>query len=187
MIASFDRPGESKEIYFALSNSFQLANPLISKTYKIAGLYAIYAKDICLYAGQSKNIPSRLSTHLTGRYNIADRVDVYFICQDAFSDFYERSKKIQTIVLEINEKKLINLLNPTENIIVDRSDIDDSYLFCSLSDGPCPPYHDIQAYISDRNITVTDDKFHFHLSIDPRIESQRKALSTIVKEVGHNG
>jgi len=182
MIASFDRPETSKEIYFALSNSFQLANPLRSPTYKIAGLYAIYAKDICLYVGQSKNVPSRLSTHLTGRYEVADRVDIYFICQDNYEDFYSRNKISQSAILINNENNLINKLNPTENIVVDRGEVSEDELFCNLFDGPNPPYCNAQAYLSKGYITVTDDAFWYQLSIDKRVVDKRQEYLREIKE-----
>lgn len=186
MIASFIRPEDSKEIYFKLNNSFQLSDPIISSTYKISGLYAIYKGDICLYVGQSKNIPSRLSTHLTGRYSIADRVDIYFICQDSFENFHEKSKNSQTSILLNNESYLINALNPTENIIVDRECVSNKNIFISLHDGPNPPYHDMQIFLDSEYITIVDEPYFFLDTIDSRVLSMYKEHQNEISKVIRN-
>ena len=145
----------------------QLAYPILSPTYKISGLYAIFKEDICLYVGQSKNIPSRLSTHLTGRYEEADRIDVCFICEDFFGDFHERSKAAQTAILVNNENELINRLKPIENIFVDRSEVEESLLFKLLTSEEQNFSCSICIYLDRSFATVTND--FFLESIDKRV------------------
>ena len=103
MIASFERPQESKPLYFNLNNSFHLSNISCSETYKIAGIYALFMGGVCYYVGQSKNIPSRLSTHLTGKYKLVDEIHIYLAGEYGLEDFYLYSKADQTTLLESNE------------------------------------------------------------------------------------
>ena len=119
MITTFLRPESSRGLYFKLNNALHIHDPLISKTYKIAGLYSIHKDNKCYYVGQSQNLPSRISDHLFGRYENADEVRVYFVCNDGYSDFYERNKESRKLILENNELKLMQLLNPIDNLIID--------------------------------------------------------------------
>ena len=57
-------------MFFDLKWMFQKSNGLI----KTIGVYTIYNDDICVYVGQSKNIASRLATHLSGRYKKATKI-----------------------------------------------------------------------------------------------------------------
>ena len=156
---------DSKGLYFKLGNAFQLSDEIYhSKQYKFAGLYAIYKNDICLYVGQSQNLCSRISTHLTGRYSSADRVDFFMAVSNDFDDFYDRNKISRKNILETNELKLINELKPTENIIVDRElDCDDRQLFSCIrakydeDEGEIGVIHpDISVYLDRFNVTVAD-------------------------------
>lgn len=180
MIASFDRPETSKEIYFALSNSFQLANPLKSPTYKIAGLYALYKGDVCLYVGQSKNVPSRLSTHLTGRYECATRLEVYFVCECVFEGFWSEDKVNQKKILENNENHLINKLKPTENIMVDRGQIKNKDLFLRLFEDNNP---DLYVSLDKHSFTVCDDPYN---SIDSISKDVRACYKSMLDSCGRS-
>ena len=118
MLSVFMKPDGSRALFFRLNNALHLTNPYCSNTYKMAGVYAIYKNDVCYYVGQSKNLPSRISTHLTGKYESADRVDVYFIGDENFGGFYERDSETRKAILENNEKWLITTLKPIENLLV---------------------------------------------------------------------
>ena len=162
MIAVFDKPETSKELYFRLNNAFQLGDVQLSPAYKVAGLYAIYKNDICHYIGQSGNLASRLSTHLTGKYESADRVDLFYL--SGFDDFYERTKKTQKTILENNETRLMQLLKPIENIVFDMDkNIAIEHLFTSIADNTGDLFPDLSIYISKFNFTVLSDAT---LSID---------------------
>lgn len=154
---------DSKGLYFKLGNAFQLSDETYhSKQYKFAGLYAIYKNDVCLYVGQSQNLCSRISTHLTGRYASADRIDFFMAVANGFDDFYNRGKTARKNILETNELKLINELKPTENIIVDRElDCDDKQLFSCIrakhdEDEGEVIYPNISAYLVKNYMTVAN-------------------------------
>ncbi len=111
---------ESKVLYFGLNNSFQLnSDVILSPGYKLAGIYGIFKKGKCYYVGQSQNVASRLTTHITGAYSECDEIRVYGI-KEGFWDFYERSKDDQIGILENNECWYINTMKPIENIMVNR-------------------------------------------------------------------
>ncbi len=128
MLAVFDKPETSKHLYFNLNNALHLANPPCSKTYKMAGVYAIYKDDVCYYVGQSKNLPSRIATHIMGKYAVADKIDVYFIGDSNYYNFYLNTKSGQSEILKINEQFLILRKKPIENILVFDTDVDQDYL-----------------------------------------------------------
>lgn len=126
MLSLFQEDGNSKSLYFKLNNSLHTLSPRCSSTYKIAGVYAIFKDDVCHYVGQSKNIPSRLSTHLCGKYRNADRVKIFFAGDtQGYPDydclFYEWSKDDQTEALENNEALCISFFKPIENIFIPES------------------------------------------------------------------
>ena len=173
MLTVFDRPETSKELYFNLSNSLNLSHAMKSSTYKIAGLYAIYKDDICMYVGQSKNIPSRLSTHLTGRYESCDKVEVFYVCENNFSDFYERNATSQASILENNEKRLINILKPIENLMVDRdAQIKNECLFFVLECDDEYGREDMQILLNESSVTVTDSSFESVYALDTRVKDE---------------
>ncbi len=121
MLAVFNNDGESSSLYFKLNNSLHLLSPQSSATYKIAGVYAIYKGGVCYYVGQSKNIPSRIATHLSGKYENADRVKIFFAGEteglaDQDCNFYDWPKSEQADALEANEAVCISLFKPIENI-----------------------------------------------------------------------
>ena len=68
MILVFPKPEvDSKEYFLKLNSSFCLSGLEHSDRNRLAGVYAILQKDVCFYVGQSKNLASRLATHLTGK------------------------------------------------------------------------------------------------------------------------
>ncbi len=102
---------EQRQLYFDLKWMFQKSNGLT----KTIGVYAIYNDDICVYVGQSKNIASRLATHLSGRYKKATKILV-------FEDLeYVTSPESDTKMLIETEKYLIKKLSPIENILADHT------------------------------------------------------------------
>ena len=102
MFACVNMEEDQKELYFKL-------NKILTLRYdenKISGIYAIYKDDICLYVGQSKNIASRLATHIKGKYIKADRI-IVFANNDELEDLIP------------SEKWLIQKIKPIENILAD--------------------------------------------------------------------
>ena len=105
MFSCFDRYGTQKELYFKIKSVFDISECSLS------GVYAIYSNNTCHYVGQSKNLPSRLATHLSGKYKKSDTIFIW--------NNYEEEDLIAS------EKWLIKRLEPTENLMVDFSeDID---------------------------------------------------------------
>lgn len=109
---------EQRALYFKLNNIFNLETQS-EKNVTIAGIYAIYKDDICLYVGQSKNLASRVATHLKGKYATASEIFIWNIEDIGFNDFSERSTVAQNAILNNVEKWLISQLKPIENILAD--------------------------------------------------------------------
>ncbi len=106
----------SQEIlYFKIHNVLNLEKNS-NQNIKIAGIYTIFKNDICLYVGQSKNIASRLATHLKGKYKTADEIYFWDICELGFDDFHERNSISKKSILDNAEKYLMSLLKPIDNI-----------------------------------------------------------------------
>lgn len=119
MLTHFEKPEDSKELYFKLSNSFHLTMfEDRSNTSKFAGLYAIFKNDVCMYVGQSQNLASRLSQHLSGKYQSADKVLIFSAISNGCSDFFDRTKEVRKTILENNEKLLMKELKPIENLML---------------------------------------------------------------------
>lgn len=93
---------EQKELFFDLKSK-------MNKEY-VSGWYIIFKEDVCLYVGQSKNLSSRIATHLKGKYSTADKVLIYHS--------YEGSN----VDLLTTERYLMNLFKPIENVLVDFSE-----------------------------------------------------------------
>lgn len=137
MLTHFEIPEDSKEFYFKLNSSFQIVKfDEASPNYKFAGIYAIYKDDVCYYVGQSQNLANRLTQHLTGKYETADRVDCFLVIDNGFYDFFERSKETRKLILENNELLFMSKLKPIENLITPGSDfeLDEDKSFSCLSD-----------------------------------------------------
>jgi len=154
MIASFLAPDDSKFLYFSLNNSLRLSNVIFSQSNKLAGIYVILKEESCYYVGQSLNIASRLSTHLTGKYSNCDEIRIFCPTEHDYSNFYENSIPGQRQILENNEAHGIETFKPIENILVDREkEIDCPCLFntCGSLD-EC----EITIYIKHGHITIFD-------------------------------
>lgn len=132
MLSVFRRDySTQKELYYALQSAFSLAdNPELRKS--PAGCYVIFHGDKCLYVGQSKNLPSRISTHLWGAYSHATKV-LFYTIKNKFYDFDNLKREKQKRLLEINEKALMRYYKPIDNILVDfDSSINNDDLTCRI-------------------------------------------------------
>lgn len=159
MLTNFERPEESKDLYFKLNSSMQIIESEHSKTYKFSGLYAIYKNEVCYYVGQSKNLASRLSQHIFGKYDSCDKI-VCFSPWLRGIDFYEQDKPTQKEILDQNEMTLIKILKPIENLITPNDDFleDDQITFESLKHG----FYD--GFLSEMaSFCVTLDKYYISL------------------------
>ncbi len=162
MLTHFEKPEESKELYFKLSNSFHLTMfDERSSNSKFAGLYAIYKNDVCMYVGQSQNLASRLSQHLSGKYESADKVLIFSALSNGYNDFFDRPKESRKRILESNEKMLIKELQPIENLMLPDQDfsIDKNKKFTFFEykqedDGFINREYDTGIYIGKYNISV---------------------------------
>lgn len=150
MICAFNTTDlDQKALYFKLKSSFE-----ISDIESYIGLYSIHKNGVCVYVGQSKNIPSRLATHLKGKYKTADLVKIYLAVNNGFSDINGRSKGSIESVLTSNEKMLIKHLEPIENIIAD-------YDF-ELDNNKCFHYFTDEDYRThDAEILVSESEMYF--------------------------
>jgi len=159
MLANFTKPDTSKELYFRLSNAFRLSDIYCSSTCKYSGVYAIYKESVCYYVGQSSNMPSRLSTHLTGKYSAADEIRLYMPSEfDYFSDFYSERKESQIQILEENENHCINRFSPVENILVNREkDTYYKFLFANLTGDTTNPETDLTIHQNEYGLLCVVD------------------------------
>lgn len=105
---------EQKKLYFKLKSSFELLD--INST---IGLYSIHKNGLCLYVGQSKNIPSRIATHIKGKYANADEINFYLAINNGYKDINDMQNDIVNKILLSNEMLMIKELKPIENIIAD--------------------------------------------------------------------
>jgi hypothetical protein len=161
MLTIFYRDSNSKHLYFKLSSSFQITSiNEQGSTLKFAGLYAIFKGENCYYVGQSQNLASRLSQHLTGKYLSCDRVCVYLAKSNGFENFDERTKQARKEILEANEFHLMNLLKPIENIITPPSDFkcnEDGMFNCfSYQDEDVKDICDISIYPEKHTILISE-------------------------------
>lgn len=109
---------EQKTLYFKLNNSFNM-NIQECENHKIAGIYAIYKEDVCLYVGQSKNMASRIATHLKGKYKSATDIFIWRVEDIGFPDFIGKNIDAQNEILNNCENWLMSKLKPIENLIID--------------------------------------------------------------------
>lgn len=94
-----------KSLYVSLTKSFKKLDS--DSQNKIAGIYIIYNdNNEIMYIGQSKNLASRITTHLKGKYKNAYKIDVIAL------DFIDES------ILNSIERFLIDKLKPIDNIMV---------------------------------------------------------------------
>ena len=108
-----------KHLFYKLKNAFHTTEiEELVEASKISGVYAIFKDDKCYYVGQSKNLPSRLATHIKGKYSFADKIIVFTTLSNGFADFNSLDSESQKLILENNETRLIQFLKPIDNIIV---------------------------------------------------------------------
>ncbi len=185
MFTFFRKPEDSKELFFALSNSLQIVSPENkSPTHKFAGLYAIYKSDTCYYVGQSQNLPSRISQHLSGKYSSCDRIAIYFATDNGFDDFYERCKDSRKIILETNEMALIERLKPIENLITPDSGFNpknEKLFYCLYKDS----YDEASAFINinRRKICVSEER-EPDLAYEPLMRWHNEEVLRLAEQVG---
>ncbi len=93
---------DQKKLFLGLRNAFSYCN----EDDNLPGIYLITNKNNDLmYIGQSKNIASRLSTHLSGKYQKSHLVYILSCPKEYLLDV---------------ENLLINTLKPIDNILVPR-------------------------------------------------------------------
>lgn len=121
--------GDYKSLYKCISNSFKRLDSDVQD--KISGVYLIYNdnKEL-MYVGQSKNIASRLTTHIKGKYRNAYKISI--INLDCFESSF----------LDSVERFLITKLKPIDNIMVDEkyniNHLGDVFLDCQNLDIATP-------------------------------------------------
>ncbi len=109
---------EQKALYFKLNNAFNMSYAT-EENIKIVGIYAIYSNNTCLYVGQSKNIASRIATHLRGKYQNSTDIYIWDIEELGFADFKKRDQKSREQILNNAEKHIMSILKPIDNIDID--------------------------------------------------------------------
>lgn len=94
---------EQDILYFKLSNALNM-DRMVKMNEKLSGIYAIYKDDVCVYVGQSKNLASRLATHLRGKYSMATSIFCWTVDGEK---------------LDNHEKYVMADLKPIENLMID--------------------------------------------------------------------
>ena len=102
MFSYFTKSDNQRDLFYQIKNEFEKCDTIMQ------GWYIIFKDDICVYVGQSKNLPSRIATHLKGKYENCDTILVF--------ENYEVDEK-----LDITEQYLMNIFKPLENKLVDFS------------------------------------------------------------------
>ena len=159
MISISDKPEDSKSLYFSLNNSFLISRFRVSSTLKLPGVYAIFKDKVCYYVGQSKNIASRLATHLNGKYKNADEILIYTAYEHISDDFYTLHKDDQSHLLLLNEDILIDIFKPVENILTEYT-VNNEYnvvfdIFEAYQNiGDLIQYCPLRIYVTDQSLCV---------------------------------
>jgi len=108
---------KQEALYYKLNNALSIdSDDGLNK--KVRGIYAIYNKNVCLYVGQSKNIASRIATHLRGKYKKATEIYIWDVEEIGFDDFNDRNKDAQKGILDNCEKYLMSKLKPVDNLLI---------------------------------------------------------------------
>lgn len=125
---------------------------------KIQGIYFIYNKNNeLMYIGQSKNIASRITTHIRGKYRNSHKIIIESIEDDSLDDI---------------ERFLIDKLKPIDNIIVEQNyDLSESWWanFVLDIDHTGKDYNDISKindHINNGVKTIVYPSYKFVTSID---------------------
>lgn len=169
------RPEDSKALYFRINSSLNLLDTPLSPTFKLPGVYAIFKQDTCFYVGQSKNVASRLATHITGKYKKADKIIIFPPAGEECGclEFYDLTTENQSHILRLNESILIDRLKPIENILTEYNsdntydfvfDIFEAYNDCIES---VIQYAPVQILLDDLNILVQDGVLYQDLYMIP--------------------
>lgn len=153
MFSYFPKKRNQKELYYQLAAEFKKANDGENKT---RGVYAIFKNDVCLYVGQSKNISSRLATHLSGKYKECDKILIYESVED------------DTFDLVPTEKYAIQHFKPIENLLADYSekikmeDIFEGSIYYEIEN----PHKNKIDLLGCADYTLINDKYDLFFSFD---------------------
>lgn len=147
-------------------------------SYKMAGIYAIYKDDLCLYVGQSKNLASRIATHLCGKYQTCTNIYAWKIEDIGFSDYRTYIKEIQQQILDKSEKYLMSILKPIENL-----DIDMDYM---IYDSIKPKFNfkkssNFTFQINDNYLQITDS--HPYILEEFILRMEKENLGKYIDEI----
>lgn len=143
---------DQKTLYFKINSCLNLES---ENEKRIAGVYAIFKDDICLYVGQSKNLASRATSHILGKYSNCDYIKLIDITDVGFVNFWDRSEPSRQSVLNNAEITLMQILKPIENVITDYTK--------KIPDNHKPDFFESASFVIDcrdaqyGNITITSD------------------------------
>ena len=110
---------DQKSLFFKISNALSLSSNEKPINGKYEGLYAIYKDGSCYYVGYSQNLASRVATHIRGKYQSCDTIRLFIPSSCLFDRFYTLNKEGRKEVLLKNEKTLMSILKPIENLNID--------------------------------------------------------------------
>ena len=141
-------------------------------------MYLTGKNDICLYIGQSKNISSRIATHLSGKYKECTSILIY----ESFSEI--------DFCLNETERFFMKKFLPTENINIDFSyEINDDLImestarykkdYCEKNNEVFNIKDEFNFFIINGidDLFIMDDLLHFNLKAIKNISSLLHNLS----------
>ena len=155
MFSYFKKSKNQKKLYFQIDSEFKKSD---YEDNKIPGIYAIFKDDLCLYVGQSKNIASRIATHLSGKYKECSKILIYPTV-DPDDDLIEL------------EKFVMQELEPTENLLIDFTEKLDHSLFAegTIMYAIENPHHTFDI-LQDSEFTIINTKFDLFIECEMHLD-----------------
>jgi len=188
MLSVFSRYDlNQKQLFYALKSSFSLCDDERLRI-STAGVYAIFSDKVCVYVGQSKNLPSRIATHLYGKYKNATTIEVYTMVNNGFSNFNEKLLEHKDYILLQNELALIKLYKPIDNIIVDLDAVPNSESVINTIDVFSGDEQDILISINFDDVAISDTTLNeFDVDLIPSLSSNIESQLDIALHVPNMG
>lgn len=174
MFCCIGRKEKQKELYFDLDRVFK-----ISYEDKISGIYVLYKDDICLYVGQSRNVASRIATHLCGKYKNVNRILI-------FNDNECVGDEDNVDVLDYSEKFAFKIFSPIENVLVDfTEEVDTNCILQQFHDFNlgAPLFNTFEIFLCEHNVFISDDKITIDLKENERMKKEILYCASMVGKI----
>ena len=191
MIGYFYRSDIEAETYLPLYKKLKEAIGISEENdsnCKVSGIYYIYNQDnTLLYIGQSKNIASRLTTHIRGKYRNSHKIIIDPVYEEELNDV---------------ERFMIDKLKPIDNVMVseeydiERTEWSEQFLRINDNGEELFDFSNVETWNTDnpRTKIYPAQKVILYVDFVPELyrlleianEVSRKDLMTIVRLLGVN-